>query len=109
MARGLEIFSHMEGRKPGIFKSITGRLMDWSMQDERLKVQLFRFVDVLPMLNSSREVARHTQEYLGGEEVTIAVGYLFGNQGRAEALDGRRNEAGSSGSSFLRYPRMPST
>jgi RHH-type proline utilization regulon transcriptional repressor/proline dehydrogenase/delta 1-pyrroline-5-carboxylate dehydrogenase len=68
LARGLEIFSRMKGEKPGMFKSVTGRLMDWSMQDEQLKVQLFRFVDVLPMLNSSREVARHTREYLGGEE-----------------------------------------
>ena len=42
-----------------------GRLIDWSMQNEELKVQLFRFVDVLPTLTSSKEVARHAYEYLG--------------------------------------------
>jgi RHH-type transcriptional regulator, proline utilization regulon repressor / proline dehydrogenase / delta 1-pyrroline-5-carboxylate dehydrogenase len=65
-ARGLEIFARMKSQKPGVFKNATGRLMDWSMHNEALKVQLFRFVDVLPTLNSSAEIARHAQEYLGG-------------------------------------------
>jgi RHH-type proline utilization regulon transcriptional repressor/proline dehydrogenase/delta 1-pyrroline-5-carboxylate dehydrogenase len=65
--RGLEIFARMSGEKPGVFKNLSGRLMEWSMANERLKVQLFRFVDVLPMLNSPREIARHAREYLGHE------------------------------------------
>jgi RHH-type proline utilization regulon transcriptional repressor/proline dehydrogenase/delta 1-pyrroline-5-carboxylate dehydrogenase len=65
-ARGLEIFARMKTQKPGVFKNVTGRLMDWSMRNEGLKVQLFRFVDVLPTLHSSAEIARHAQEYLGG-------------------------------------------
>jgi RHH-type transcriptional regulator, proline utilization regulon repressor / proline dehydrogenase / delta 1-pyrroline-5-carboxylate dehydrogenase len=64
-ARGREIFDRMQGAKPGVFKNLSGRLMDWSMGNEALKVQLFRFVDVLPVLGSSREIARHTREYLG--------------------------------------------
>jgi RHH-type proline utilization regulon transcriptional repressor/proline dehydrogenase/delta 1-pyrroline-5-carboxylate dehydrogenase len=40
------------------------RLMAWSMQDEELKVQLFRFVDVLPMLRSADAVTGHLHEYL---------------------------------------------
>ena len=28
------------------------RLMEWSMGDEAVKIQLFRFVDVLPLLHS---------------------------------------------------------
>jgi RHH-type transcriptional regulator, proline utilization regulon repressor / proline dehydrogenase / delta 1-pyrroline-5-carboxylate dehydrogenase len=40
------------------------RLMAWSMQDEELKVQLFRFVDVLPMLRSADSVTGHLHEYL---------------------------------------------
>src|SRR5688500_3114615 len=39
--------------------------MSWSMQDEDLKVQLFRFVDVLPMLRSADSVTGHLHEYLG--------------------------------------------
>jgi RHH-type proline utilization regulon transcriptional repressor/proline dehydrogenase/delta 1-pyrroline-5-carboxylate dehydrogenase len=38
--------------------------MQWVMQDERLKVQLFRFVDVLPMLHTSDAVYQHLYEYL---------------------------------------------
>lgn len=66
-AKGREIFLRMEGE--ALRKSrppkLTDRLMDWSMQNEALKVQLFRFVDVLPSLNSSRDIARHAAEYLG--------------------------------------------
>jgi RHH-type transcriptional regulator, proline utilization regulon repressor / proline dehydrogenase / delta 1-pyrroline-5-carboxylate dehydrogenase len=65
-ARGLEIFARMRGEKPGVFKSVTGRMMDWSMRDPALKTQLFRFVDVLPTLSTSREIARHAGEYLDG-------------------------------------------
>jgi RHH-type proline utilization regulon transcriptional repressor/proline dehydrogenase/delta 1-pyrroline-5-carboxylate dehydrogenase len=68
-ARGREIFSLMQGENPGVFnpRNITGRMMDWAMRNETLKVQLFRFVDVLPTLNSSRDIARHAYEYLGDE------------------------------------------
>ena len=41
------------------------RLLDWSMRDEQLKVQLFRFVDVLPMLKTPEAVMEHLHEYLG--------------------------------------------
>ena len=33
------------------------------MEDESVKVQMFRFVDVLPMLKTHESVARHFQEY----------------------------------------------
>ena len=38
------------------------RLLSWTMGDEAIKVQLFRFIDVLPLLHSSREVNRHLRE-----------------------------------------------
>src|SRR3974390_773541 len=46
---------------PSLFsrKGFYGTLMEWAMRDEHFKTQLFRFVDVLPMLSSSAEVARH--------------------------------------------------
>lgn len=40
------------------------RLMDLTMGNEALKLQLFRFVDVLPQLDTSDSVARHLREYL---------------------------------------------
>ncbi|MEQ8785951.1 MAG: L-glutamate gamma-semialdehyde dehydrogenase [Pirellulaceae bacterium] len=41
------------------------RIMSWAMDDDELKVQLFRFVDVLPMLATSEQVVQHLLEYLG--------------------------------------------
>ncbi len=39
------------------------RLMEWTMGDEAVKVQLFRFIDVLPLLHSPQEINRHLLEY----------------------------------------------
>ena len=39
--------------------------MEWTMRDERFKSALFRFVDVLPSLNSPRETLEHLREYFG--------------------------------------------
>src|SRR5215218_4059228 len=39
-------------------------LMRWGMRDEQLKAQLFRFVDVLPVLDDPRRVNAHIREYL---------------------------------------------
>lgn len=41
------------------------RLMEWSMGDEAVKLQLFRFVDVLPLLHSPETIVRHLREYFG--------------------------------------------
>ena len=38
-------------------------MIDWSLEDESLRVALFRFVDVLPSLESSAEIGRHLEEY----------------------------------------------
>ncbi|MCB0370075.1 MAG: hypothetical protein KDD45_11785, partial [Bdellovibrionales bacterium] len=40
-----------------------GSIMDWSMKNEKFKTNMFRFVDVLPSLSSSQEVAQHLKEY----------------------------------------------
>ena len=39
------------------------QLLDWAMADESVKVQMFRFVDVLPMLRTHASVTRHLREY----------------------------------------------
>jgi RHH-type proline utilization regulon transcriptional repressor/proline dehydrogenase/delta 1-pyrroline-5-carboxylate dehydrogenase len=39
------------------------RLMALSMRDEQFKLQLFRFVDVLPSLQRSSEIVEHLEEY----------------------------------------------
>jgi RHH-type transcriptional regulator, proline utilization regulon repressor / proline dehydrogenase / delta 1-pyrroline-5-carboxylate dehydrogenase len=59
-------------------KGAYARLMEWSMQDPAFKTQLFRFVDVLPSLRSSREVVQHLQEYLGDRAVELHPGLKAG-------------------------------
>ncbi len=47
------------------------RLLGWAMANPNLRVQLFRFIDCLPSLQSKAEIARHLQEYLGQAEVEL--------------------------------------
>ena len=61
--------THLHRRQPSLFEKRwwDDRILSWAMADESVKVQMFRFVDVLPMLNHHEQVARHLQEYF--EEV----------------------------------------
>jgi len=71
---GEKLFTGMdEAGSPSLFsaRGMYGALMDWAMKDEQFKVQLFRFVDVLPTLNSSSEVSRHLKEYLDNDQVKL--------------------------------------
>ncbi len=73
-AKGEKLFALMSQQPPPALFSKKGayaRLMDWSMKDPAFKTQLFRFVDVLPSLNSSAEIVRHLQEYLGDKAVAL--------------------------------------
>lgn len=60
---------HNKRRQPSIFERRwwDDRILSWAMADESVKVQMFRFVDVLPMLKDHQSVSRHLQEYF--EEV----------------------------------------
>lgn len=68
LARGKAFFASIRGESPSIFNKgfWTGKVMDWAMQNEAFKVQLFRFVDVLPYLNTSDNLSRHIEEYFAG-------------------------------------------
>ena len=73
-AKGEQLFALMDQQPPPALFSKKGayaRLMEWSMKDPVFKTQLFRFVDVLPSLNSSAEIVRHLQEYLGDKAVEL--------------------------------------
>ena len=78
---GDEIFTLMDAAEPpSVFskKGFYGTMMEWAMKDDHFKTQLFRFVDVLPALGSSGEVARHLQEYLGTEEANLSPALRMG-------------------------------
>jgi len=73
-AKGEQLFALMDQQPPPPLFSKKGayaRLMEWSIKDPAFKTQLFRFVDVLPTLNSSAEIVRHLQEYLGDKAVEL--------------------------------------
>src|SRR6266403_981739 len=63
--RGKRIFELVDKHPEPLFSKagFYQRLMALSMHDERFKVQLFRFVDVLPSLRRSREIIEHLNEY----------------------------------------------
>ena len=74
LARSL--YQKAAAHKPSLFeaKDLLGRMIDWSLEDESLRVALFRFVDVLPSLGSSAEIGRHLEEYFA--RVDHALGGL---------------------------------
>ncbi|HLQ47042.1 MAG TPA: proline dehydrogenase family protein, partial [Planctomycetaceae bacterium] len=62
---GRYLWEHLHRRKASIFERRwwDDRILSWAMTDESVKVQMFRFVDVLPRLRTHEAVARHLQEY----------------------------------------------
>ncbi len=64
---GHDVAQRSSGHVPRVFNSRwwASRLMEWCMKDEHFKVQLFRFIDVLPALKSDVLVARLVDEYFG--------------------------------------------
>ncbi|MDE3244164.1 MAG: proline dehydrogenase family protein [Nitrospirota bacterium] len=56
------------GHVPSLFdrRWWSSNLLDWCMRNEAFKVQLFRFVDVLPSLRSDAQVAKLAEEYFAG-------------------------------------------
>ncbi len=52
---GRDIWNRLERRRPTVFESRwwLDHVLEWAMADQAVKVQMFRFVDALPMLRSS--------------------------------------------------------
>ena len=72
-AYGQDLFARIDRRGPALFTPgwFDERLMEWSMADEAVKVQLFRFIDALPLLHSPQQITRHLSEYF--EEAKAAL------------------------------------
>lgn len=62
---GQFLWQRLGRRRPSILERRwwDDRLLDRAMSDESVKVQAFRFVDVLPMLRTHASVTRHLREY----------------------------------------------
>ncbi|MDQ2999931.1 MAG: proline dehydrogenase family protein [Fibrobacterota bacterium] len=63
---GQEIWREMQGEVPGIFNKDfwQGRILEWAMKDPSFRVDLFRLVDVLPVLKTRKQVWHHMRDYL---------------------------------------------
>lgn len=98
---GRALWGQLSRRTPSIFERRwwDDRILQWAMADESVKVQMFRFVDVLPMLRTREAVMQHLQEYF--EEVReklpwavrlgLDVSQPEGVLGRAVAVNARSN------------------
>lgn len=66
LAIGRELFARLDRQGPLPFTPawFDERLMELSMGDPALKVQLFRFIDVLPVLETPETISGHLREYL---------------------------------------------
>lgn len=89
--RGKEFFASISGEAPSIFNKgwWTGKVMDWSMKNENFKVQLFRFVDVLPYLNTSESLTRHIDEYFAGDGQDVPKVLRLGAGAMGSGLGGK--------------------
>jgi RHH-type proline utilization regulon transcriptional repressor/proline dehydrogenase/delta 1-pyrroline-5-carboxylate dehydrogenase len=101
---GHYLFDHLGGQQATMLERRwwDDRIMAWAMQDESVKVQMFRFVDVLPMLSTSEAVTRHLHEYFhdvrqylpSAVRLGLAVATPRSIAGRALAIAARRNALG---------------
>ncbi len=82
-ARGKDFFASISGEAPSIFNKSwwTGKVMDWAMRNEQFKVQLFRFVDVLPYLSTGESLGRHIEEYFAAQDQDIPAVLKWGAKG----------------------------
>jgi RHH-type transcriptional regulator, proline utilization regulon repressor / proline dehydrogenase / delta 1-pyrroline-5-carboxylate dehydrogenase len=101
---GQYIFAHLERRRASVLQRRwwDDRIMAWAMKDESVKVQMFRFIDVLPMLDSTPALVGHLHEYFhdverhlpGAARLALAAATPDSIVGRALAIAARRNAMG---------------
>ena len=62
---GEGLFARLASRAPSIFHGRwwEDRLIGWACEDEAVKVQLLRMLDVLPALRDHQAIAEHLEEY----------------------------------------------
>src|SRR5213594_3534697 len=65
--RAARLYEAANATTPRLFdrKWWTGRLLEWAIRDDAFKVQLFRFIDVLPTLKTPSQIKRLVDEYFG--------------------------------------------
>ncbi len=70
VSRGRQLNDMIGNEVPSVFNAnrwING-VMDWCMSHDDFKIQLFRFIDVLPYLNTDEALISHIQEYFAKDQ-----------------------------------------
>ncbi|MBU4273614.1 MAG: proline dehydrogenase family protein [Planctomycetes bacterium] len=77
---GRELLKMARDYKAGVFSARfwSDQLMNWSMKDPAFKIQLFRFIDVFPMLRTPALVHDYLTDYLSQPGVTLPPGMDLG-------------------------------
>jgi len=98
---GRHFWKHLERRSPSLLERRwwDDRILAWAMTDESVKVQMFRFIDVLPTLRDRGAITRHLQEYFDevrthlptAARLALDVSHPDSVLGRALAMTARRN------------------
>ncbi|HTQ37672.1 MAG TPA: L-glutamate gamma-semialdehyde dehydrogenase [Pirellulales bacterium] len=104
---GRYLFEHLEVRRPSLWERRwwDDRIMAWAMHDEAVKVQLFRFIDVLPMLTTPDAVARHLEEYLDDVRDRLPSAARFGLVVATPTRLGRRGLAAAARRNALAHAK----
>jgi RHH-type transcriptional regulator, proline utilization regulon repressor / proline dehydrogenase / delta 1-pyrroline-5-carboxylate dehydrogenase len=73
LKKGREILDATKGKADGIFSLNfwNRKILEWSMESRSFKVQLFRFVDVLPVLDKHTQIIEHLEEYFGDQSIPL--------------------------------------
>jgi RHH-type proline utilization regulon transcriptional repressor/proline dehydrogenase/delta 1-pyrroline-5-carboxylate dehydrogenase len=77
---GREILQSARDHRAGFFSARfwSDQLMNWAMKDPAFKLQLFRFIDVFPMLRTPELVHDYLADYLSQPGVTLPPGMAMG-------------------------------
>ncbi|HBZ57084.1 MAG TPA: L-glutamate gamma-semialdehyde dehydrogenase, partial [Syntrophobacteraceae bacterium] len=77
---GLRLYQLIADTTPSVFRKDywMGKVMDWCMENEAFKVEMFRFVDVFPHLTSPESVAKHLQEYFCRPDQDFPLTFQWG-------------------------------
>lgn len=77
---GSWLYRLLEAEAPSVFqkKYWTDKVTEWCMHDEAFKVEMFRFVDVLPYLHHTESIARHIREYFSRPGMHMPSGLQWG-------------------------------
>ena len=95
------IWDRLGRRQPSVLERLwwEENLIDWALSDEAIRIQMLRFVAVLPTLADHRQVARHLAESFelirerdpAAARLGLPVDEDSGLLGRAVAYNARRN------------------